>query len=271
MTDNKFPKKELIILAVGEAVCVLLTVLSFFAVSISGIIQFEFSYKVVTGAILGAAVVLLNFIFLSLSVNKAVDEFMALRGDGEMTDEEAEAFAAKNSAIIQNAVKKSFIVRVATIALALVVAFLADWFNPLATVVPIIAYQPILTWGNHLVESAKKIISRVRAQKADGGESMESEPDSLPGDSGEQTPDLAEDTDSGEQTPDLPEETASGETVTAYTSEEKPALGESHTDVPHITADDEVTQQDVADEDALSNIATEDNKENTEGSDINEL
>lgn len=165
MTDKRFPKKEFIILSVGEAICVLVTILSFLGVSLSGIFDFEFSYKVITGAFLGAVVILLNFLFLSMSVNRAVDEYMALRGDKEMTDEEAEVFAQKNSALLQNAIKKSFIVRVVTIVLTLVVAFLIDWFNPLATVVPILAYQPILTWGNYLVESIKRVIVRLEKEK----------------------------------------------------------------------------------------------------------
>ena len=133
MTENKFPKKELIVLAIGEAIFVLVTILSFLGVSVSGIIEFEFSYRVVTGALLGAVIVLLNFIFLSMSVNMAVDEYIALRGDKEMTEEEAEEFASKNSALIQNAMKRSFTVRVVSIGATLVLAFLLDWFNPLAT------------------------------------------------------------------------------------------------------------------------------------------
>ena len=47
MTENKFPKKELIVLAIGEAIFVLVTILSFLGVSVSGIIEFEFSYRVI--------------------------------------------------------------------------------------------------------------------------------------------------------------------------------------------------------------------------------
>ena len=114
---------------------------------------------------LGAAVIILNFLLLSAAVNKAIDDFMALRGDKEFTDEEAEAFATKNSGMIQNAVKKSFIIRTISIAAILIVAFITKWFNPVATVIPIIAYQPIITWGNHIVESSKKIMARLSADK----------------------------------------------------------------------------------------------------------
>lgn len=147
---QKFPKTELITLALGELLAVVLTVLGFLLVDAVGLFDFEFSYKVITGALLGAIVIVLNFIFLSFSVNRAVDEFLELRGQKEMTDEEAEAFAAKHSVGIQNAAKRSMIVRTATIAAALVIAFLLDWFNPLATVIPILCYQPIITWGSYL-------------------------------------------------------------------------------------------------------------------------
>ena len=166
MTENRFPKKELLILAIGEAIFVVFTIFGFFVVDLLNIVQFDFSYfKVTAGALLGAAVIILNFLLLSAAVNKAIDDFMALRGDKEFTDEEAESFAAKNSGMIQNAVKKSFIIRTISIAAILIVAFITKWFNPVATVIPIIAYQPIITWGNHIVESSKKIMARLSADK----------------------------------------------------------------------------------------------------------
>ena len=166
MENNRFPKKELIILAVGEAICALLTILVFLAVDLTNVIDYTFSWSVVTGSILGAAVIILNFLFLSFAVNKAVDDYIALRGDKEMTDEEAEAFAAKNSGMIQNAVKKSFIIRTASIAITLLVAFLTKWFNPLATVIPIISYQPILTWGSYITDASKRVMALIKKQKA---------------------------------------------------------------------------------------------------------
>ena len=165
MENNRFPKKELIILAVGEAICALLTILVFLAVDLTNVIDYTFSWSVVTGSILGAAVIILNFLFLSFAVNKAVDDYIALRGDKEMTDEEAEAFAAKNSGMIQNAVKKSFIIRTVSIAITLLVAFLTKWFNPLATVIPIISYQPILTWGSYITDASKRVVALIKKQK----------------------------------------------------------------------------------------------------------
>ena len=69
---------------------------------------------------------------------------MALRGDKEMTEEEAEKFAKENAIIIQNATKLSYVIRTFTMMAALVVALLLDWFDVIATVVPLLAFRPVL-------------------------------------------------------------------------------------------------------------------------------
>ena len=121
-----------------------LTVLGYFVVSLF-VESVSFDYRVFTGAALGAAVIILNFLFLSLSVNRAVDEFLALRTSREMTEEEAEAFAAEHSMKIQNTIKTSFIIRTVTMLAALVVAFLIDVFNPIGAAIPLLAFRPVLT------------------------------------------------------------------------------------------------------------------------------
>ena len=68
-----------------------------------------FNITVLTGALLGTIVTIVNFLILSYSVNKAVNQFMELRGDEEMNDEQAAAFAKANSLKIQNAVTKSYV------------------------------------------------------------------------------------------------------------------------------------------------------------------
>jgi uncharacterized membrane protein AbrB (regulator of aidB expression) len=62
-----------------------------------------------------------------------------------MSDEEAEKFAAEHAMPVQNAIKTSFIIRTVSMLAALVVAFLLDWFDPIATAVPLLAFQPLLT------------------------------------------------------------------------------------------------------------------------------
>lgn len=261
LTENKFPKKELLILAIGEALCVLLTILVFLGISITGIIDFDFSYRVITGALLGAVVVILNFVFLSVSVNKAVDEYIALRGDKEMTEEEAEQFASKNTVLIQNAVKKSFTLRVVSMGATLVVAFLLDWFNPIATIAPILAYQPILTWGNYICESAKKIITRVENEKAKA--SSETEPTvAEEAVSAEPVEKAAEDSAAEENDETSIPEPEGEETVASEPQEEESPNSDG--EVEESTENSEPTEEETPGE-------TEENKESTEGSGIDEL
>ena len=129
--------KEWWIIVLGEIIVSALTVGVYFAIG-------KYTYKVLTGVILGSAVIILNFLFLCISVNKAIDNYMALRGDKEMTEEEAEKFAKENVMIIQNATKLSYLVRTFSIVAALILALILDWFNVIATVIPLLVFRPIL-------------------------------------------------------------------------------------------------------------------------------
>ena len=104
----------------------------------------KFSYRVLTGVALGTLLAIFNFAVLTLSVNRAVDRFMELRGDGEMDDEEAEKFAAAHVGEIQKAQKLSFIIRNFTLLGAAALALISGHFNPIATVIPLLSFQPIL-------------------------------------------------------------------------------------------------------------------------------
>lgn len=145
MKNNNAPLKETAILTVGEIIVSALVVLGYLVSDL--IFSTGFSYRVFTGAALGSIVVILNFFFLSVSVNRAVDRYIEIRGSREMTEEEAEKFNAEHSMAIQNSIKTSYIVRTATMLAALVVAFVLEWFAPLATVIPILAFRPILMAG----------------------------------------------------------------------------------------------------------------------------
>jgi len=138
--------KESLPLIIGEAIVSLLTVGIFALLSL--IFEAEFwkaDLGVILGVILGSAVTVFNYAFLILSVNSAINKFLLLRGNREMSDEEAEKFATENSMGIQNAIKTSFIIRTLTMLTVLILAFvLGDLFNPLATVIPLLAYRPVL-------------------------------------------------------------------------------------------------------------------------------
>ena len=129
--------RDIITLALGELI------VSACVVAVFATLGF-FSYKVLTGVLLGSLVAVLNFIFLTVSINRAIDKFMALRGDREMDEEEADAFASKHGGEITNASKLSYIVRTFTMLGALVLAFISEQFDVIATVIPLLAFQPIL-------------------------------------------------------------------------------------------------------------------------------
>ena len=137
MQDKKSTYRDIFVLAVGE-LAVAAAVVAVYA------LLGAFTYKAVTGALIGALVDVFNFVFLTVSVNRAVDKFMVLRGDKEMDEEEAEKFAAEHVSEIQNAQKLSYIIRTFTMLGALVLAFLTKQFDVIAAAVPLLLFQPIL-------------------------------------------------------------------------------------------------------------------------------
>ena len=141
--------KGVFALALGEAIVASLTVLGFFLCNIA--FDTGFSYRVFTGAALGAAVTVGNYLALIISVNTQVEKYLALRGSREMTDEEAEKFAKEHSMPIQNAIKTSYMIRTTSMLITLVIAFILDWFNPIATAIPLLSFRPLLT----LIEGIK--------------------------------------------------------------------------------------------------------------------
>ena len=139
MKNDKLPVYEIASIVIGE----LLT--SLIVCSIFLIIK-KFDYSVLLGALLGSAVTVINFVFLILTTNRAIDKALAERGEGEMSEEEAREFAVKHQAGLQAAVKISYIVRTLSMVAALVLSFLLKGiFNVIATLVPLLMLRPILT------------------------------------------------------------------------------------------------------------------------------
>ena len=137
MKNKNSGLSEILSLCVGEIAVSALTVLGFLLLNL-------FTYKVITGVVLGSLVAILNYAFLVITLNRAADRFMELRGEGEMDDEEAEKFAAEHAMEFQNISKLSFVIRTFTMLGALVVAFLTKQFDVVATVIPLLCFQPIL-------------------------------------------------------------------------------------------------------------------------------
>ena len=159
MNNNKIPVKETIALVIGEAAVSLLLCLGFLVFK-------KFHYSILTGALLGSMVAILNFLFLSISVNRAFDKILAenelpkkddiitdinvnvenTEEDEENTENDAAArFAAEHQAQLQNSIKISYFLRNITMVVALVLAMVTGWFNVIATIVPLLMFKPILT------------------------------------------------------------------------------------------------------------------------------
>lgn len=136
-TENKNSYIDTIYLAIGEAIVSLLVLLVYLAIG-------KFDWTVITGVILGSLATIANFVILSIALNKALDKFIDMRGDKELSEEEAEAFAKANSIKVQNAVTKSYVFRTGLMMGSLVIAFITKCFNPIATLVPLAMYKPLL-------------------------------------------------------------------------------------------------------------------------------
>ncbi|MBO5946269.1 MAG: hypothetical protein J6Q69_06640 [Clostridia bacterium] len=139
MQKMKMPIYEIASLVIGELFVSALTVGIF-------LLTGYFELSVIFGVLLGAGVVILNFIALSLITNHTLDTIMEERGTEEMDEEAAAAFAAKHRMKLQNTVRLSFILRMAALFGTLILAFLLqDVFNVIATVVPLLSFRPIIT------------------------------------------------------------------------------------------------------------------------------
>ena len=124
-------------LAILEGITAAIIVLVYLAIG-------RLQSTVILGAILGAIVTVINFLILSVTVNNAINKYLALRGDKELSEEEAEKFAKQHSVKIQNAITKSYILRTALMFGALVLAFITKWFDPLAALIPLLMYKPLI-------------------------------------------------------------------------------------------------------------------------------
>ena len=177
MDSNKIPLREVITLAIGEIIVGALICLVF-------LICGKYDYKVLLGAVLGIAVTLGNFIFLCVSVNRALDKCLmafdptsstpstpspeaqsaeeglenedSIPSESEPYDDAAAKFARENAGKLQNAIKLSYVVRMATVIASLVVALLTKQFNVIATVIPLLCLRPILNVAELIKRKEKR-------------------------------------------------------------------------------------------------------------------
>lgn len=104
-----------------------------------------FTYRVFTGLALGASISIANYAVLNITVNRAIDRFIALRGTEEMDEDRVMEFTQRNAMAVQNAATKSYVIRMLSMVVILLLAFLL-WgvFDPIATAVPLLMFRPIL-------------------------------------------------------------------------------------------------------------------------------
>lgn len=136
---------DILCLGVGEAIFSALICVIYAA-------KGKFDYTVITGALLGIAVVVFNYIALSASVGRIVDGYIDERGDSEMSDEEAQKFSEKHKMQVQNSITKSYIIRNVVMLAVLVAALVTGFFNPLSLLLPLAMYKPLI----YLSELIKK-------------------------------------------------------------------------------------------------------------------
>lgn len=149
MKNKALPFYEAALILIGEII------VSLVICGVSLIFDW-FSYRIVTGVALGSTVTVLNFLFLAISTNRAFDKAVEARGTRELDDDEIEKFAEEQGRIMNNAVKISFIVRTLTMLAALILAFILEWFNVLATLIPLLMLRPIITVEALIREKLKK-------------------------------------------------------------------------------------------------------------------
>ncbi len=142
---TKLPLFEVVSMIVGEIITSAAVIAVFMIVNLIGK-QPLLHYSVVLGVLLGSLITVMNFILLSVLTTRAVNKALADRGEAEMTDDEAAVFAKEHQAKLQLAMTVSYVIRIATMVAALIVAFIfKEVFNPIATIVPILMLRPILT------------------------------------------------------------------------------------------------------------------------------
>ena len=141
-TQSKHSYKGVLYLFIGELIASALVVLGY--ICYFNATDTPFKWTVVSGALFGALVTTLNFLLLSFQINRVIDEYISLLDNKEMSDEDASEFAQKYSLKAKNSIAKSNIQRTALIIVPLVLAFISGLFDPIATLIPLLLYKPLI-------------------------------------------------------------------------------------------------------------------------------
>lgn len=135
--------KETLTMLLGEAIVSVLTVLAYIILSAT-VLPGVFSWRVITGVLLGAFVICLNYFLLARATNRAFDKAEAERGNREMNEDEIREFTEKHKLRLQAILLRSQGLRTVTMLAALILAFVLPCFDGVAALVPLLMFRPIL-------------------------------------------------------------------------------------------------------------------------------
>lgn len=142
---------ETIRLLIGELIVCALVVLVY------ALIEKTVRWQVILSALIGAAVIVLNFFLLARSTDNLFLSAMEARGKDDMDEESIAKFTAEYQAKMAARIQLSFIIRMATMAVTVVLAFVLPFLVGIAAVVPLLMQRPILYIGEIFRKKEDKV------------------------------------------------------------------------------------------------------------------
>ena len=127
---------ETLRLAVGELI------VSAIIVFVYALIQKTVRWQVPVSALIGSAVMVLNFFFLARSTDKLFMSAMEARGNKEMDEEQIAAFTAEYQAKMATKTQLSFLIRILSMAATIALTFI--FLEGIAAAIPLLMQRPLL-------------------------------------------------------------------------------------------------------------------------------
>ena len=127
---------ETLRLAIGELI------VSAIIVFVYALIQKTVRWQVPVSALIGSAVMVLNFFFLARSTDKLFMSAMEARGNKEMDEEQIAAFTAEYQAKMATKTQLSFLIRILSMAATIALTFI--FLDGIAAAVPLLMQRPLL-------------------------------------------------------------------------------------------------------------------------------
>lgn len=127
---------ETLRLAIGELI------VSAIIVFVYALIQKTVRWQVPVSALIGSAVMVLNFFFLARSTDKLFMSAMEARGNKEMDEEQIAAFTAEYQAKMATKTQLSFLIRILSMAATIALTFI--FLEGIAAAIPLLMQRPLL-------------------------------------------------------------------------------------------------------------------------------